>query len=66
MGWAAKEFEGIYLGDKRPDKRAVLLAERLAGTPTASDPWTSNGPSRGCGRCVARRSAAFTCTRDML
>ena len=43
MGWAAKEFEGIDLGDKRLDKRAVLLAERLAGKPTASIPGACNG-----------------------
>ena len=36
MGWAADASKGIDLGDKRLDKRAVLLAERLAGKPTAS------------------------------
>jgi hypothetical protein len=36
MSWAAEEFKGIDLGDKRLDKRAVLLAERLAEKPTAS------------------------------
>jgi hypothetical protein len=30
MSWAAEKFKGIDLGDKRLDKRAVLLAERLA------------------------------------
>ena len=43
MGWAAKEFEGIDLGDKRLDRRAVFLAERLAGKPTASIPGACNG-----------------------
>ncbi len=43
MGWAADEFKGIDLGDKRLDKRAVLLAERLARKPTASIPGACNG-----------------------
>ncbi len=38
MSWAAEEFKGINLGDKRLDKRAVLLAEWLAEKPTASIP----------------------------
>ena len=42
-GWAAEEFKTIDLGDKRPDKRAVLLAERLAEKPTASIPGTCSG-----------------------
>jgi len=43
MGWAEKEFRGIDLGDKRLDKRAVLLAERLSAKPTASIPGACNG-----------------------
>ena len=43
MGWAEKEFEGIDLGDKRLDKRAVLLAERLSAKPTSSIPGACNG-----------------------
>lgn len=43
MGWAADEFKSIDLGDKRLDKRAVLLAERLAEKPTASIPGACNG-----------------------
>jgi hypothetical protein len=36
MGWAREEFENIDLGDKRLDRRLMLLAERLADKPTAS------------------------------
>ena len=42
-GWAAEEFKTIDLGDKRLDKRAVLLAERLAEKPTASIPEACSG-----------------------
>lgn len=38
-----EEFEGIDLGDKRLDRRAVLLAERLAEKPLASIPGACNG-----------------------
>jgi hypothetical protein len=34
--WAAMEFKGIDLGDKRLNRRAILLAEQLSGSPTAS------------------------------
>ena len=45
MSWAAEEFKTLALGDARLNKRAVLLAERLAAKPTASIPnacsnWT--------------------------
>lgn len=45
MSWAAEEFKTLDLGDARLNKRAVLLAERLAAKPTASIPnacsnWT--------------------------
>lgn len=43
MGWAQAEFETIHLGDKRLDRRLVLLAERLAGNPTASIPGACKG-----------------------
>jgi hypothetical protein len=43
MSWAAEEFKSIDLGDKRLDKRAILLAERLAEKPTASIPGACNG-----------------------
>jgi hypothetical protein len=33
-----RELKGIDLGDKRRDKRAVLLAEQLSAKPTASIP----------------------------
>ncbi len=38
MGWAEQEFETIDLGDERLNRRAVLLAERLAQKPGASIP----------------------------
>jgi len=38
-----EEFRGIDLGDKRLDRRAVLLAERLAEKPLASIPGACNG-----------------------
>ena len=43
MSWAAEEFKGIDLGDKRLDQRAILLAERLAEKPTASIPGACGG-----------------------
>jgi hypothetical protein len=43
MSWAAEEFKGIDLGDKRLGKRVVLLAERLAEKPTASIPGACSG-----------------------
>ncbi len=43
MSWAAEEFRGIDLGDKRLGKRAVLLAERLAEKPSASIPGACGG-----------------------
>jgi hypothetical protein len=38
MNWAAKEFETLNLGDACLNRRAVLLAERLADKPGASIP----------------------------
>lgn len=43
MGWAEGEFAGIDLGDKRRDRRAVQLVERLAERPTASIPGACGG-----------------------
>ena len=43
MSWAAEEFKGIDLGDKRLNKRAFLLADRLAAKPTASIPAACGG-----------------------
>jgi hypothetical protein len=43
MSWAAEEFKGIDLGDKRLNQRAFLLAERLAAKPTASIPAACGG-----------------------
>jgi hypothetical protein len=43
MSWAAEEFKDIDLGDRRQDKRAVLLAERMAAKPLASIPQACGG-----------------------
>ncbi len=43
MGWAQAEFETIDLGDKRLDRRLMLLAERLADKPNASIPGACKG-----------------------
>ena len=43
MRWAAEAFRGIDRGDKRRDRRAVKLVERLAELPTASIPGACNG-----------------------
>lgn len=43
MGWAQTEFGTIDLGDKRLDRRLMLLAERLADKPTASIPDACKG-----------------------
>lgn len=43
MSWAAEEFKTIDLGDRRLDRRTVLLAERLASNPQASIPQACGG-----------------------
>ena len=43
MSWAAEEFKNIDLGDRRLDKRTVLLAERMAANPMASIPQACGG-----------------------
>ena len=43
MSWAGEEFNAIDLGDRRLDKRAVLMAERLAAKPMASIPQACSG-----------------------
>lgn len=43
MSWAEAEFKTIDLGDKRLDRRLMLLAERLAERPTASIPGACKG-----------------------
>lgn len=43
VSWAATEFESIDLGDKRLNRRAVLLAEQLASNPAASIPQACGG-----------------------
>lgn len=43
MSWAAEEFKTMDLGDKRLNRRAVLLAERLADKPGASIPGACRG-----------------------
>jgi hypothetical protein len=42
-GWAAMEFGSIDLGDKRLNRRAILLAGQLSGNPTASIPQACGG-----------------------
>lgn len=43
MSWARDELKTIELGDARLNKRAMLLAERLAANPTASIPGACGG-----------------------
>ena len=43
MTWAEDEFGGADLGDKRLNKRLVLLAERLGEQPSASIPEACRG-----------------------
>ena len=43
MSWAVEEFKDIDLGDRRLDKRTVLLAERMAANPLASIPQACGG-----------------------
>ncbi|WP_267956392.1 IS4/Tn5 family transposase DNA-binding protein [Paraburkholderia sp. HP33-1] len=43
QSWAAMEFRSIDLGDKRLNRRAVLLAEQLSGSPLASIPEACGG-----------------------
>lgn len=43
MSWAAEEFKDIDLGDRRLNRRTVLLAERLAANPMDSIPQACGG-----------------------
>lgn len=43
MSGTAEAFEALDLGDRRLNRRAVLLAERLAAQPTASVPAACGG-----------------------
>ena len=43
MTWAEEEFGGADLGDKRLNKRLVLLADRLGEQPSASIPEACRG-----------------------
>ena len=43
MGWASEELASMDLGDRRRDRRAIHLIERLAERPTASIPGACNG-----------------------
>ena len=56
MGWGEEEFKGIDLGDPRLNRRAVLLAERLAQKPSASIP--------GACESWAETSAAYRFLRN--
>ena len=46
MSWAAQEFVGLNLGDKRLNTRLVKLAEAFAREPTASIPGACGGRER--------------------
>ena len=65
MSWAAEEFKGVDLGDKRLDKRAVLLAERLAERSTGSIPQACGGwaETQGAYRFFAQDEIGW---RDLL
>ena len=56
MGWGEEEFKGIDLGDLRLNRRAVLLAERLAQKPSVSIP--------GACESWAETSAAYRFLRN--
>jgi IS4 transposase len=43
MSWAADEFHALDLGDRRLNRRTVLLAERLSAQPMASIPAACGG-----------------------
>lgn len=43
MSWAAEEFKGLRLGDKRLESRAIRLIERLGAKPSASIPKACGG-----------------------
>lgn len=43
MGWAEEEFAGADLGDKRLNKRLMVLVDRIADKPTASIPGACGG-----------------------
>jgi len=43
MGWAVEELAGIELGDKRLEKRSVLLLDRFMEKPQASLPMACRG-----------------------
>lgn len=43
MSWAQEELSGVDLGDKRLDKRAVVLLDRFAAKPGASIPGACGG-----------------------
>ncbi len=55
MDWASEEFETIDLGDKRLNKDAALLAERLVDSPSASIPKACRGGKRRRRRIVLSR-----------
>jgi hypothetical protein len=43
MSWAGEKYKDIDLGERRLDKRTVLLAERMAAKPQASIPQACGG-----------------------
>ncbi|MFC3400961.1 IS4/Tn5 family transposase DNA-binding protein [Ralstonia solanacearum] len=47
--WVDEEFESLYQGDPRRDRRAKELLKRLSAHPTASIPGACNGWSETVG-----------------
>jgi hypothetical protein len=58
LSWASEELAEIDLGDARLNRRAALVAERLAGAPHASIPSACNGWSetKAAYRLIAHES----------
>nr|WP_300332566.1 transposase DNA-binding-containing protein [Accumulibacter sp.] len=43
MAWTAEDLKEVDLGERRPDKRAIALLDRLAAKPTMSIPSARSG-----------------------
>ena len=43
MAWTAEDLKEVDLGERRPDKRAIALLDRLAAKPTMSIPSAHSG-----------------------
>lgn len=59
MNWAAEEFKDIDLGDRRLNKRTVLLAESMAANPLASIP-------QACGNWAQTQAAYRYLAQDRI